>query len=39
LPTTFVIDPDGRLVYSATGEREWDDPALLDQVRALKTLP
>jgi thiol-disulfide isomerase/thioredoxin len=39
LPTTFVIDPDGRLVYSATGEREWDDPVLLDQVRALKTLP
>ncbi|CRI63995.1 putative Thiol-disulfide oxidoreductase resA [Thiocapsa sp. KS1] len=39
LPTTFVIDPEGRLVYSATGEREWDDPALLDQVRALKTGP
>lgn len=37
LPTTFVIDPEGRLVYSAAGEREWDDPALLDQVRALKT--
>ena len=39
LPTTFVIDPKGRLVYSATGEREWDDPKLLDQVRALKTRP
>jgi thiol-disulfide isomerase/thioredoxin len=39
LPTTFVIDPDGRLVYSATGEREWDHPALLDQVRALKEQP
>ncbi|MBK5930861.1 TlpA family protein disulfide reductase [Halochromatium salexigens] len=37
LPTTFVVAPDGRLVYKATGEREWDDPALLDQVRALKT--
>ena len=36
LPTTFVVDPDGRLAYVATGEREWDDPALLDQVRALK---
>jgi len=36
LPTTFVIAPDGRLVYVATGEREWDDPAILDQVRALK---
>jgi peroxiredoxin len=37
LPTTFVVDPKGRLAYIATGEREWDDPALLDQVRALKT--
>jgi len=36
LPTTFVVDPDGRLAYVATGEREWDDPALLDLVRALK---
>jgi peroxiredoxin len=36
LPTTFVVDPDGRLTYVATGGREWDDPALLDQVRALK---
>jgi thiol-disulfide isomerase/thioredoxin len=39
LPTTFVIDPEGRFAFSATGEREWDDPALLDQVRALKTGP
>lgn len=36
LPTTFVIDPQGRLAYVATGGREWDDPKLLDQVRALK---
>lgn len=36
LPTTYVIDPEGRLVYSAVGSREWDDPGLLDQVRALK---
>ena len=35
LPTTFVIDPDGRLVYQAIGGREWDDPELLDLVRAL----
>lgn len=37
LPTTFVIDPEGRLVYSAIGEQEWDDPVLLDQVRALRS--
>lgn len=36
LPTTFIVDPDGRLTYVATGGREWDDPALLDQIRALK---
>ena len=36
LPTTFVIDPDGRLAYVATGGREWDDPKILEQVRSLK---
>ena len=36
LPTTFVVDADGRLVYRAQGEREWDDPALLDLVRGLR---
>ncbi|TVQ89794.1 MAG: TlpA family protein disulfide reductase [Chromatiaceae bacterium] len=36
LPTTFIVGPDGRLVYKAVGEREWDDPEILDQVRALK---
>ena len=36
LPTTFVVDPAGRLAYVATGGRTWDDPALLDQVRALR---
>jgi peroxiredoxin len=36
LPTTYVVDPDGRLVYQAIGSREWDDPALLSLVRALQ---
>jgi len=36
LPTTFVVDPDGRLAYKAAGERQWDDPALLDLVRDLR---
>lgn len=39
LPTTFVVDPEGRLAYKAAGEREWDDPALLDLVRALRSEP
>jgi peroxiredoxin len=37
LPTTFVIDPGGRLAYRAIGGREWDDPELLEQVRALRS--
>lgn len=36
LPSTYVVDTEGRLAYKAIGGREWDDPALLDQVRALK---
>ena len=37
LPTTFVVDPGGNIVYRAVGGRAWDDPVLLDQVRALKS--
>jgi peroxiredoxin len=36
LPTTFVVDPAGRLAYRAIGGRRWDDNDLLDRVRALK---
>ena len=36
LPTTFVVDPAGRLVYRAIGSREWADPALLGLIRSLK---
>jgi peroxiredoxin len=36
LPTTFVVDPRGKIVYRAIGGREWDDPALLALVSALK---
>jgi len=35
LPTSFVIDPQGRIVYRAVGGREWDDPQLLRQIRKL----
>ena len=35
LPTTFVLDPDGRIVFQAIGGREWDDANLLQSVRAL----
>ncbi len=36
LPTTFVVDPQGRLHYRAIGGREWDSDHLLDMVRALR---
>lgn len=36
LPTTFVVDPEGRLAYRAIGGREWDDPQLLESVRGLR---
>jgi peroxiredoxin len=35
LPTSFIIDPQGRIVYRAVGGREWDDPQLLRQIRKL----
>lgn len=37
LPTTFVLDPEGRIVYRAIGGREWDSDTLLNTVRALKS--
>ena len=36
LPTTLVVDADGRVVHEALGPRDWDDEALLDRVRALR---
>ena len=35
LPTTFVIDPHDNVTYRAVGGREWDDEALLNQLRQL----
>jgi len=32
LPTTIVINVDGKVVYEAQGPREWDDEALLQKV-------
>ena len=36
LPTTFVVDPQGRIAYRAIGGRDWDQAELLDPVHALK---
>lgn len=36
MPTTYILDAQGKVVYSAVGERPWDDDGILDAVRALK---
>lgn len=35
IPTTFVVDKQGRIAYRAVGGREWDDPRLTEQIRHL----
>ncbi len=35
LPTTFVIDPNGRVIYRAVGGREFDSPAMIETLLAL----
>jgi peroxiredoxin len=35
LPSSFLVDSQGRLAYKAIGERDWDDPALEKTIRAL----
>tara|TARA_R110002049_G_scaffold39896_1_gene122196 strand:+ start:1805 stop:2374 length:570 start_codon:yes stop_codon:yes gene_type:complete len=35
LPTTFVLDKQGRIAYRAVGGREFDNPAILAQINAL----
>ncbi len=35
LPTTYLIDQQGRIAYSAVGGREFDHPEIERQVRAL----
>ncbi|MDX1697346.1 MAG: TlpA disulfide reductase family protein [Thiohalobacterales bacterium] len=39
LPTTYVVAPDGRIAYRAIGGREWDEPGLMDRIRALGSQP
>ncbi len=35
IPTTFIIDPEGRIAYRAIGARDFDHPRLLERLRAL----
>lgn len=36
LPTTYIIDAEGKVFYQAVGEREWDNDELLTKVLALR---
>ena len=36
LPTTYVINPEGQMVYKLVGEAEWDKPDLLDKMLELR---
>lgn len=35
LPTTFLINPRGKLIYQAVGEREWDSPDMVEFLNKL----
>ncbi|MFK7794192.1 MAG: TlpA family protein disulfide reductase [Gammaproteobacteria bacterium] len=35
LPTTFLISPSGKLIYKATGEREWGSDEMVEFVRGI----
>ncbi|MGE5093999.1 MAG: TlpA family protein disulfide reductase [Betaproteobacteria bacterium] len=39
LPTTYVLDPEGRIAYKALGPREFDDPAIVETIRRLMSAP
>jgi thiol-disulfide isomerase/thioredoxin len=36
LPTTLVINQEGKMALLAVGEREWDSPAILQQIISLQ---
>jgi thiol-disulfide isomerase/thioredoxin len=36
LPTTYVIDTEGHMVYQAIGTRDWDNATIVEQLKALK---
>ena len=36
LPSTFLVGPAGKIQYQALGGREWDQPAYIEFLRALK---
>ncbi len=35
LPTTYIVSPEGKLVYRAIGGRQWDNKDILKQIRKI----
>lgn len=35
IPTSFVVDAQGRIAYIAVGGRDWDHPTILTELRKL----
>lgn len=35
IPVTYILDGSGRIVYKATGIREWDSDPIIDMIKAL----
>lgn len=35
IPTTYIFNQEGRLVYSHTGARRWDHPDVIDTIRKI----
>ena len=36
LPTSFIIDPAGRIVYQVVGTRDWTDKKLINTILKLR---
>jgi hypothetical protein len=35
LPTTFLLDPAGNIIAQARGERDWDQPVMLEALEGM----
>lgn len=35
IPTSYVINPDGEVIYNNVGEKEWDDKENIDLLKSL----
>lgn len=35
LPTTFLVDPNGKITHRINGGRDWDDPAFRNELKAI----